>query len=995
MRKREPRPCGLLIKLEKDVLGVSHIKNGSNFVMGYFDRVIFDHVNRWLDFSPRKSSEGQGGNPSRTGNPLSIYPIKLLFPTDEMISNLERLNFDYQSWMGDFSRLLDANPCVTIALLNLTDQFKRGSENDICGEQLSRLADVIYNGQYSHGENHPQNQLNFIDAGGADAHVCLLPSLGYSDYCLLIAEKNWTFAPELFEYLHRARSKDEIVLSTDYVMPVYHILSNDPEHREKPTPSGSQISIHIHLKPGISMGQLAQCVGDVADVWQVSGSSDCVLVSKKGKTPKDLFCDFSLGIRGNTNCDFQNLVLGTESKLQRKIMSLPPVEDSIPPTEENSKIADLRHILLAYRELLYEENKHMRLFNATWERVTLVESICSQAHNDELREIMDRWLDVFTYCLKQEVEDLQILKQELPSVKRKEEREKLLMVIEEIWTEMQNALNIFVTHVGSFLADLSRSDSFSMESERYNHASVGSATKLLLAYNRWQNQFVIDMQEAVNSRSEYAFLVRSGGCDSTNTDSIFPYLDVQLSEHGEEKKMFERKPLITHMSEMALYDCGGAIFRMTHECMHYCGERKRKERAQAMITFISRYYGRAFSQTLFGRDEYYVNLCEQLKTQFGLEIEELKVELEECWKSAFISLLNKITSYISTQLQNQFKKDRAGWDERNYMGNELHMWLKRALTGMFLSYDVTSGSYYTSDIIVELYNSVLEAVKDYYDNCDEVIQRNDDTKHLIFCAIERRKAEKKLTEFQEDGEFTDNYLWNQIKMTLTWFLSDPNLPTMNNDSFMVLQGHTVSEVLNFMFESFSETFADVTACVRLDASLSDYLLAFIFESWDLDEAFPLGEAHVYRIPIVLRLCYQKALQLVDNRMVLSAEAKQELQDAIWRLVMHGMPERRINSELLYERIEELMNLYQNHGQWIAQPLEEYLCLCKEQHEQDAKRHGYMKKYQKAFQKIRLLDGFNHPGPDADYADQVVQMLTSLITIGKKDGDARDAERTEV
>ena len=55
----------------------------------------------------------------------------------------------------------------------------------------------------------------------------------------------------------------------------------------------------------------------------------------------------------------------------------------------------------------------------------------------------------------------------------------------------------------------------------------------------------------------------------------------------------------------------------------------------------------------------------------------------------------------------------------------------------------------------------------------------------------------------------------------------------------------------------------------------------------------------------------------------------------------------------------------------------------------------MKKYQKAFQKIRLLDGFNHPGPDADYADQVVQMLTSLITIGKKDGDARDAERTEV
>lgn len=47
-----------------------------------------------------------------------------------------------------------------------------------------------------------------------------------------------------------------------------------------------------------------------------------------------------------------------------------------------------------------------------------------------------------------------------------------------------------IAEAGSLLADLSRSDRFFMESERYNHASVSSATALLIAYDRWQDQFL-------------------------------------------------------------------------------------------------------------------------------------------------------------------------------------------------------------------------------------------------------------------------------------------------------------------------------------------------------------------------------------------------------------------------------------------------------------------------------------------------------------------------
>ena len=952
--------------------------------MGYFDRVVFDHVNYWLDFSPRKSSEGQGNTPSKTENPLSIYPIKLMFPTNATISYLEGFNLDYQSWMNDLSQLFDANPCITIALLNLTDQFKESFNNDICGEQLRQLADVICSGHYYQEMSHSQRQ-NFIEAGGSNAHVCLLPSLGYSDYCLLIAEKNWAFAPALLEYLHRARRARKIVLSTDYAMPVYHILPNHLRVQQNPAFDNTKISIHIHLKPGISMGQLAQSIKEVADIWQVSGSSDCVLVSKKGKRPEDLFCSLSLGIDKNTQNAFQNFVIRTESKLQRKATALPQNRGKVLLSEENPNISNLRYALLEYRKLLSEDNRHMRLFNATWERVTLVESICSQAHNGELRKIMNRWLDVFTYCLKREIKDLQDWKQGL-ALMNKEEKEAYWPQVEDCWTDVEDALNIFVTQVGSFLADLSRSDSFSMESERYNHASVGSATKLLLAYNQWQNQFVLDMQKESNNTSEYVFLVRSGGCDSTNTDSIFSNLDAQLITINDKQSMFERKPLITHMSEMALFDCSGAIFRMTHECMHYCGERNRKERVQALITFISRYYSRALTKTLFGRDEYYNKLCKNLKDLFGLEIQELNVKLEECWKSAFISLLKKISIYISTQLNNQYIKARTSWDERNYIGDELYVWLKTVLTEMFFCYEVDSQNFVASNIVVLLYKSILETASDYYKNCDEVIRQYNTS--LIFCSIERRSTERTIAEYQESGNYTDTFLWSQIIFTLTWLISDPSLPINSNDSFTSLGNHTVSEVLDFVIECFSESFADMAACVRLDAALSDYLLAFVFETWDLNKAFPLGETHVYRIAIVLHLCYPQALQVENERTILSETAKQELKDAIQRLVMNGMPQKRINFELLCDRIEKILNLYQGLSLWITEPLKDYLSLCKKQHNRNAKMHTYIHKYPDAFHKIHLLDAFNHSSSDTDYADQVVQMLTSLITIGKKDGDIK-------
>ena len=123
------------------------------------------------------------------------------------------------------------------------------------------------------------------------------------------------------------------------------------------------------------------------------------------------------------------------------------------------------------------------------------------------------------------------MNQALSQEKDEDKQKNLAGQMDEQRKRLEEALEIFVTQVGSFLADLSRSDCFSMESERYNHASVSSATALLLAYNQWQNEFVKAVsKEEENNSSQYAFLVRSGGCDRTHTNNIFSDLEPGSAE---------------------------------------------------------------------------------------------------------------------------------------------------------------------------------------------------------------------------------------------------------------------------------------------------------------------------------------------------------------------------------------------------------------------------------------------------------------------------------
>lgn len=994
MGDHNTKPCGMTIKLEKDILWAPH--RGNDYILGYFDRITFSSVKNWLGFSPRASAvqfdsrQPKAGKKEKTdipSYPLSGYPIKLLYPSSKTIGYLEGLGLDYQSWQGNVTALLDDYPCATVALVNLTRDFKKHWSQDVCGEQLRHLAQVIRTGRYLLRGKKNEATVPFEKARTEDIHLCILPSLGYSDYCILLAEKDWSFAPVLIEYLHRAAYKNTPILSTDYVMPVYHInprgAKSEPPIRSGGHGRGIRLSMRVHLKPGAPMGELQRLAGDSIEVCQLSGSSDCMLISKEKEDFSELL-RMVMADHNNGSKKIKDLVISTEATLQRSVNCTGETEvwPKFPKPPQNQMVNRLRDILIEYWKILKTTNGHMRLFSATWERVTAIDNICRQPHNRALQKIMDQWLLAFTDCLKRGLEGLTSMNQALLQEKDEDKQKNLAGQLDEQRKRLEEALEIFVTQVGSFLADLSRSDCFSMESERYNHASVSSATALLLAYNQWQNEFVKAVsKEEENNSSQYAFLVRSGGCDRTHTNNIFSDLEPgvrrkKLKNRRMREDLIENMPLITHMSEMALFDCGGAVLRMTHECMHYCGDRLRKQRIDYIFKFTARYFGRLLAYALFSKRDYCDLIISTLKTKFYVEKEELNNDIRACWAEELRKLSEEIAAALYGILNRRYEEDKDGWDERQYMSADLIQWLQTELSSQFLWYqkvdDPFENRYPYSETVTVLYRAMLETAANFYGRCGESIRKED--KSLSFCAVEQRRLDNYLKVFDYSGEYKARDLRRFIVAVLNQLLMD----SLSQPAQEKLLGNfgdcNLGNILeSVVFSCYSETFADIEACMRLNASLADYILAFVFEEWNVSIALPTDAPYTYRIASVLRVCFPDALN--DEKTALTQAAQNELAAAIDNLIRHQMPDERLQCGELVSQIELLLQRYHDDCEWTAEPLEEYLRLCQRAYKDT--KHERMERYQRAFKQVRLLEG------NVD-SDGVTQMFSSLISIGEVD-----------
>lgn len=193
---------------------------------------------------------------------------------------------------------------------------------------------------------------------------------------------------------------------------------------------------------------------------------------------------------------------------------------------------------------------------------------------------------------------------------------------------------------------------------------------------------------------------------------------------------------------------------------------------------------------------------------------------------------------------------------------------------------------------------------------------------------------------------------------------DSKLPGMN------LAKQNVDAILQMTFEVFSETFADMAACTLLNARLEDYLLAFVFENWRLDESLVLSTDMIFRIGAILNLCFSN--QLEGKR--LKDEVKKSLFCGVETLERHGMVSNRIDAVKLIKRVEELLSGYcELHQESVS--LEKYLKLCKQQYD-DWSKIDTMQRYQHAFQNMRL-----YQFTAEDNCKKVIAMVEAVTTGG--------------
>lgn len=931
MRQRQTQDnvIGLTLQLQKFGVGKSPMARymSKNTVLGHYDGLVIAKITRWLDFSPRMDWESSKKQDD-TNDAVTHYPLKLLFP--DLGVDGEPAGFFYDAWKEP-ETLLKSNPCMTVVLLNLTDSYKY----KVCGDLLREFLRLL-------------TKKHEIVSLLKKVHCCVLPSLGYSDFCILMAGTDWKPAFKLVECLHDLTIGDldtekTAVLSTDYMMPVFHRGQKKiSSHRFK----GLELSIRVNLSPGITAQQLADHLPEV-QVYRTSGGSDCVLRSNE-KNGQQQLIDFLLDPEtGNPVIDMSS----SPQLLVPHLKSNPIV--GIESTEDtyNEYISGFKEAVTVYEEGLIKHKRHCRQANSLRELVASIGSICSQSHSGDLRNIMKRLVENFSYCLKRSAS----------------------MMDQDDWNfdEMETWISEFTDVVSSFLSDLSRSDCFFMERDRYNHASVSSTTSLLVAYNQWLDGFTNTVNKATNkdNQSTFAFLVTSGGRDQTRTLNAFCFLEPLVRDGG----LFERVPLVTQMSEMSLFDFSGTILRSAHECMHFSGARQRGDRVQFMLTFVNTLLAQLIANALFPDGSMYRYTVQKLKNLGAAR------ELQDAVKDSYRKCWMDLAENILVQLNDCFDlSELDNWNEADRLCRNVREWIYETLMRAFSGYEVLDdkegNKFLTANKLAQqLYKLTQQEQRRFFEECSYQCRLYGISTVLFSFNAKRQEViadEDRRTKYE-----TDMVLSRQVQMILSRLLITTypeKMPvpestplTQSIDTITEVYNRTVWErsfpcfslsysnlyyILRCTEDIFSESFADVAACESLGAVLEDYLLMHVYEDWNIDSALKEDMTTYYRISAVLRLCFPD--DLCDNGTHLTDQARKRMDEAVRKLVGHGMPKKRLQAKELCDRIDTLLMRFAN-DQNIGEPLLNYLQECKDDYAQDMVKEK-LRPFRDSFHAIRLL-----------------------------------------
>lgn len=893
---------GILLTLKKRMQSVTE-EDGQFYkfhMLGYYDGLDINYIEKWYDFRPKGLKERD----LQTGikNPFADqYTIRAFVPKEK--SQLENSGFNYSVWEQISNNeqnadLLCGKPFIVMSVINLTREYVR--ENNEFNGIFMGFAKVIEN---YFGDNKTLFR---------DLNCAVFPSVGYSDLVILCLTDNLSKVAAFIEYIRGSVSENgNNIVSNCYSICGFH--KNYFIHKQKSQDNAVKMTIRINLKEGITAKQFfSQLIAELKKDDQISRKEIEDIQEEISKTS---YCTF-----GNTDCLLMPVCLYSKylqmhapdnllnpghdffkkyiSNIQTEVHVIRKYQNETisfePPRRSTDVFNDKFEVFIdKYETFLQKNNFHMRSSGALQQIMKNFLNIVCTGHGFDNEQILG---NAFTALIN----NMNYYMSEKTDMSEEDER-----CWHKTKYEVVEAVGKFRDIIGMYIADLVRSDRPFFEGNSLTHPSIGSATKLLFAYNVILNRVLNEFGE----RKNYTFVVVSGGCDVTEAIDLF-------SMATPDEKL--NKIILIQIPEMSLYDIQGTLFRILHECMHFIGDRKRECRYKFLLQSLANEIAWDICEAEFISDQkkYFLK-------NFDILNDNLKRKLfqyfDVLWAKKKRECIRKIADYIIQipVFADYFKDARQ---------EDLCMYI---LTYSVLSHGNMIKAFRGDELCEKerLQNQIYEV---FYETNKEII--NDVCGYLkkmqnnSLIKNERVQIKMVLKTFEllkqhyiiwdEKENYIDRKLQRFIQNFMDEMMDSQSIFSSSEDT---LCENPYQELLDAIVFAMKECFADCVAIKCIDLQKEDFLLSFIYELWDIDKAFPDTMGNILRIGLDMKVMYQE-----EGR--LSKEARHNIAEKVKLRNEQGYPYK--NAEQMLDRVDHLLESYQiKRTEGMCQPLEAYLAEC--------------------------------------------------------------------
>lgn len=907
---------GILFTLKKRMQSIN--EDDSNHyqyhTLGYYDGLDINVVDKWYELRPR----GLHNLNLQVDLKLPFidqYTIRAIMPQNREKLNKEGFCYSFWEKAGRLTNKKFANyatetrerfPYITMSVVNLSEKYvKEHSKLISLQEGITSAIQKIVKQQKAELE---------------ELHCAVFPSIGYSDFVILCMTDNLKKASDMIEALRGSRSKQ----GNNIVSNCYSVCGLDKVYFSGITnrcfDEDVKVTIRINLREGISpnyflhvlkekLQQDIQKASDeeyrneleifsreIEDHYYVTfGSSDCLLLSEKS-LPSYLQLHATGQLLNPGTEFFERYIANVRTSVRIQGSSYDNLgQTNVPKRNLETYHEKFKEFIEIYEKFLEQNSMPIRSSKAMQQIMKNFLNIAHAGHSFDAVHVLGKAFLSLFHNMKIYID------KPIP-----EDAYKDFIISQK--QEAVEALTIFKDKIGILIADLVRSDRPFIEGNTLTHPSIASATKLIFAYAA----ILEEISGKFNVGDNFTFIVTSGGCDKTQAVDLFSF-----SEPTDDVN----KTILIEIPEMSLYDIQGTLFRLLHECMHFIGERQRKDRYIHLVNALAYAISWDIVETEFSTER-----TTQLKEVIHYLPEDeqlafhnfLKMKMEKLKNNAFDEIASAIKEHDSFVEYTKSKEDTDYYFEVIQEG----ILSAENMIAVFKTNDNSTESLREQiyKILYRLDEELINTICMYFDNCclgsPSTEISGESLGRLKFASQPYKLLQQDYAFHSSNPEIRDIKIDKFIARYLDAMM---NVVSFYQDEEENICEYPFEGIRDSIISAMIESFADCGAISCLKMELEDFLLAFIYESWDIDKAFPLTIGNILRLGADLKVKFG-----IEKK--IPQKAEKDLKRKVHLRHIQGFDYKIVDK--MIERVNYILERYNDQRyKLIRSEIENYLNLC--------------------------------------------------------------------